>query len=161
MSKKVTPIPEGYHTVTPYLTLKNAAEGIAFYKQVFGAKELLRFAAKDGTVGHAEIQVGDSRIMLSDEFSDYGALGPKTLGGTPVSLMVYVEDADALFDRAVAAGAKVLMPMTDEFYGDRCGKVEDPFGHKWMLATHKEDVPAAELNARGEKLFGMSLSVGE
>jgi PhnB protein len=146
----VKAIPEGYHTATPYLIVRGGAAAIDFYKRAFGAVELMRLPGPDGKLGHAEIKIGDSPIMLADEFPDMGAISPQTLGGTPVSLLLYVEDVDAQFNRAVAAGAKVLRPLKDQFYGDRSGTVEDPFGHKWSLATHKEDVTSEEMQRRYE-----------
>jgi PhnB protein len=149
----VEPIPDGYHTVTPYLIVKGAARAIEFYKQAFGAKELMRLAAPSGQVGHAEIQIGDSPIMLADEFPEMGFRGPQALGGCAVSILLYVEDVDARFRQAVAAGAKVLRPVKDQFYGDRSGTLEDPFGHVWTIATHKEDVAVEEI----QKSFEASL----
>ena len=148
MAETVKPIPEGHHTVTPYLIIKGAAEAIEFYKRAFDAKEAMRMAQPDGRVGHAELAIGDSRIMLADEFPEMGARSPKTLGGSPVSLHLYVEDVDALAARATAAGIKVLRPVQDQFYGDRTGSFEDPYGHLWHIATNKEDVPMAELRRR-------------
>jgi PhnB protein len=145
---KVQPIPEGYHTATPYLIVKGAASAIEFYKKAFGATELLRMVQADGRIGHAEIKIGDSPIMLADEFPEMGARGPQSLGGSPVSILLHVEDVDALFSQAVAAGAKVLRPVQDQFYGDRSGGVTDPFGHLWYIATHKEDVSPEELKKR-------------
>jgi PhnB protein len=142
------PIPEGYHTVTPYLVMRDAARALDFYKRALGATELLRFDAPGGKIGHAEIKVGDSVIMLADEMPDMGYRGPQSLGGTAVSLMVYVEDVDSQFKRAVDAGAKVKQDVKDQFYGDRSGTVEDPFGHVWTIATHKEDVSQDELMRR-------------
>ncbi len=147
----VAPIPPGYHTVTPYLSIKGAAQALDFYKRAFGAEELFRMDAPGGKIGHAEIQIGDSRIMMADEFPempDIVAKGPATLGGTTVGLMLYIQDADAAFKRAVEAGAKVLRPLANQFYGDRSGTVQDPFGHCWTLATHVEDVSAEELEKR-------------
>ncbi len=158
MKSKVTPIPPGYHTVTPYLTIKNAAEALEFYKAAFNAKEVMRMAESNGKVGHAEIQIGDSRIMISDEYPEWGALAPQTVGGSSTSLMLYVEDVDRLFAQAIQAGGKELMAVSDQFYGDRCGKLEDPFGHKWMIATHVEEVPPDELNERAKAAFGMSVA---
>ena len=132
----------------PYLIVDGAAGAIDFYTSVLGATERMRMPAPDGKVGHAELQLGDSLIMLADEFPDMDARGPRTLGGTPVSLMVYVEDADAAFDRAIQAGAKSLQPVEDKFYGDRSGRFEDPFGHRWDVATHVEDVPPDEMAKR-------------
>lgn len=148
MAETVRPIPEGHHTVTPYLIIKGAAEAIEFYKRAFDAKEAMRMAQPDGRVGHAELAIGDSRIMLADEFPEMGARSPKTLGGSPVSLHLYVADVDALAARATAAGIKVLRPVQDQFYGDRTGSFEDPYGHLWHIATHKEDVPMEELRRR-------------
>jgi PhnB protein len=144
------PIPEGYHTVTPYLIVRGAARAIDFYQQAFGATELMRFADPGGRVGHAEIKVGDSVIMLADEFPEMGIRSPQSIGGSPVILALYVEDVDASFARAVAAGATVLRPVKDQFYGDRSGTLTDPFGQVWTLATHKEDVPPEEVRRRFE-----------
>ena len=141
-------IPDGYHSVTPYLVMRDAARAIDFYERAFGATELFRFSTPDGKIGHAEIKVGDSVIMLADEMPDMGYRGPQTLGGTAVSLMMYVEDVDRQFQRAVNAGAKVKQEVTDQFYGDRSGTVEDPFGHVWTIATHMEDVSQDELVKR-------------
>lgn len=149
MSNEVKYIPEGFHSVTPYISVRGGAEAIEFYKKAFGAKERYRFAAPDGKkVGHAEITIGDSIVMLADEMEEYGNKSPKSLNGTPVNLCVYVQDVDEAFKRAVEAGAKVVRPVTDMFYGDRTGCIEDPFGHTWSLMTHKEDVPPEELNRR-------------
>ena len=142
------PIPDGYPRVMPYLIVDGAAGAIDFYTSVLGATERMRMPAPDGKVGHAELQLGDSLIMLADEFPDMDARGPKAMGGTPVSLMVYVEDSDAVFDRAIEAGAKSLQPVEDKFYGDRSGRFEDPFGHRWDVATHVEDVPPDEMAKR-------------
>ena len=146
----VKPIPDGYHTVTPYLIVQDAARALDFYKEAFGATEAVRMAGPGGKVMHAEIKIGDSAIMMADECSEMGARGPQAYGGTPVSLAVYVEDVDARVDRAVAAGAKVLRPVADQFYGDRAGTLEDPFGHVWTIATHKEDVSPEEMRRRAE-----------
>ncbi|HWX18642.1 MAG TPA: VOC family protein [Candidatus Binatia bacterium] len=153
MASKVKPIPDGHHTVTPYLILSNAAKGIEFYKSAFGATELMRISMPGGKVGHAELQLGDSRIMLADEYPEIGARSPQTIGGTPVTLAVYVEDVDAVAKRALAAGAKVLKPVKDQFYGDRSGTFTDPFGHQWTIATHKEDVPPQEIERRAAAMF--------
>ena len=142
------PIPDGYHTVTPYLIVKGAANAIEFYKQAFGASEVMRIDGPDGKVGHAEISIGDSRVMLADEFPDMGALSPKSLGGAGVSMLLYVEHADAVFKQAVSAGAKELRPVKDQFYGDRSGTLEDPFGHVWTVATHVEDLSPEEMHKR-------------
>jgi PhnB protein len=147
----VKPIPDGYSTVTPYLIVKDAAKAIAFYTKAFGATELFRMADPSGRICHAEIQLGTSRLMLADEFPQYGARSPESFGGSPVGLAVYVEDVDALASQAVAAGAKVERPVQDQFYGDRSGTFVDPFGHKWTLSTHKEDVAPDEMNRRFEE----------
>ena len=149
---KVQPIPAGYHSVTPYLSIDGAADAIAFYKKAFGAKEILRMPGPGGSVGHAEIQIGDSRIMLADEFAAMDFLSPKARGGTTVTIHVYMKDVDAAVARASAAGAKVTRPVQDQFYGDRTGSLEDPFGHVWHIATHKEDLSMAELKRRAANL---------
>jgi PhnB protein len=143
-------IPDGYHTATPYLIVKGAASALEFYKKALGATEIMRFPGPDGLIGHAEIRIGDSVLMLADENLAMGARSPRTLGGSPISIMVYVEDSDATFNKAVAAGAKVVRPLMDQFYGDRSGIVEDPFGHTWSISTHKEDVPPEEMKKRAE-----------
>ncbi|HKY32286.1 MAG TPA: VOC family protein [Candidatus Polarisedimenticolia bacterium] len=150
MAKSVKAIPDGHHTVTTHLTTTDASAAIDFYKKAFGAEEIVRMPGPGGKVMHAELQIGDSRIMVNDEFPDYGALGPRSLGGSPVSIHLYVQDADAAFDRAVKAGAKVTMPLADMFWGDRYGKLEDPFGHKWSIGTHIEDVSAEECAKRAK-----------
>ena len=146
----VSPIPEGYHSVTPYLVMKNAAAAIEFYKKAFGAVELLRMAAPGGKIGHAEIKIGDSPVMLADEYPDMGFKGPESLGGTPVSLMIYVDDVDKIYPQAIAAGGKEVRPLQNQFYGDRSGTLTDPFGHVWTISTHVEDVPEEELAKRAE-----------
>jgi PhnB protein len=146
----VKPIPEGYHSVTPYLIVKDAARAIEFYKKALGAKELMRMPGPGGKVMHAEIKIGNSPIMMADEFPDQKIVGPQSLGGTSVGLLLYVEDVDAVFQRTVAAGATVEKPLADQFYGDRSGTVIDPFGHKWTIATHVEDVPEAEMEKRAK-----------
>jgi PhnB protein len=148
MSNKIKPIPKGYHAVTPYLSVKGASSAIAFYKRAFGAKEIMRMSAPGGTIGHAEIQIGDSRIMLADEYPDMNFRGPHSFGGTSVHIHLYVQDVDRVVKKAVTAGAKVLRPVTDQFYGDRSGSLEDPFGHVWHVASHKEDIPTKELKKR-------------
>ncbi|HET6371675.1 MAG TPA: VOC family protein [Candidatus Polarisedimenticolia bacterium] len=148
MAKPGKPVPEGFHTVTPHLIVKGAAAAIDFYKKAFGAEEIHRMPGPDGSVMHAEIKIGDSRLMINDEFPSYGKLGPKSIGGSPVTLHLYVTDVDALFDRAVKAGAKATMPLADMFWGDRYGQVEDPYGHQWSLGTHKEDLTPEETIAR-------------
>ena len=152
-------IPDGYHTATPYLIVQNAAEAISFYQQAFGATELIRLIAPNGAIGHAEVKIGNSPIMLADESPDEGFRGPHTLGGSAVSILLYVEDVDALFDQALVAGAKALRPVKDQFYGDRAGTLEDPFGHVWTLATHKEDLSSDEINQRAEAFFQEQASV--
>jgi len=144
----VNPIPDGYPRVTPYLIVDGAAAAIDFYKSVLGATERMRMAGPDGKLGHAELEIGDSVIMLADEHPEMNARGPNTVGGTPVSLHVYVEDADSVFERAVEAGAEPLQPVEDKFYGDRSGGFEDPFGHHWNVATHVEDIPPDEMSQR-------------
>lgn len=144
----VRPIPEGYHSVTPYLTVKGAARAIDFYKKAFGATELMRFPGPNDSVMHAEIKIGDSVVMLADESDERGNRGPQAVGGTPVSLMIYVPDVDKVFNQAVSSGAKTTSAVQDQFYGDRSGNLTDPFGHVWTIATHKEDVSAAEMQRR-------------
>ncbi len=146
----VKPIPEGYHTVTPYLIIKGAAEALEFYKKALGAKEVMCMNGPGGKVMHAEIKIGDSFVMLANEHPEMGHRGPQSLGGTSVSLAVYVDDVDARFNQAVDAGAKVIRPVKDQFYGDRSGTVTDPYGHVWTIATHKEDVPVEEMKKRAE-----------
>lgn len=146
--KKVNPIPAEYPGITPYLSVKGAAEAIEFYKKGFGAIEMMRLSNPDGTLGHAEIKIGDALIMLADEYPDYGNLSPKTLGGSAVRLHMYVENVDAFFEKALAAGAKVLIPVADQFYGDRSGRLEDPFGHVWLISTHVEDLTPEECDRR-------------
>jgi PhnB protein len=149
----VKPIPDGYHSVTPYLIVKDAARAIDFYKKAFAAVELLRLADPTGKIGHAEIKIGNSPIMLADEHPDMGFRGPQSLGGSPVGIMLYVESVDALFRQAIAAGATEKSPVTDQFYGDRSGTLTDPFGHVWTIATHKEDVPMEEIQKRFEAMM--------
>jgi PhnB protein len=146
--KKVEPVPAEYPGVTPYLSVNDAAAAIEFYKQGFGATEVMRLPGPNGKLGHAEIKIGDALVMLADEFPEYGNLSPKTLGGSAVRLHLYVTDVDAFFDKAVAAGAKVLIPIADQFYGDRSGRLEDPFGHVWLVSTHIEDVSPEEMQRR-------------
>jgi len=146
------PIPEGYPQVTPYLVVDGANAAIEFYAKVFGTRERIRLPGPDDTVGHAELQLGDSLIMLADEAPQVGARGPKAVGGTPVTISVYVDDVDGVVDRAASAGAKVLRPVEDQFYGDRVGQFEDPFGHRWSVATHVEDVPPDEMARRAAEM---------
>lgn len=153
----VKPIPDVYPRVTPYLIVDGASAAIDFYTSVLGATERMRMPAPEDRVGHAELEIGDSVIMLADESPEMDARGPKAVGGTPVSLHVYVEDADRVFDRAIEAGAKALRPVEDRFYGDRSGGFEDPFGHRWDVATHVEDVPPNEM----EKRAAAALSAGQ
>ena len=148
MTAAVKPIPEGYHTVTPYLILDSASDAIDFYKKALGAEEVLRMEDPGGKVHHAEIKIGDSRIMLADEHPEIQALSPKTVGGSPVTIHLYVDDVDGAVERAVAAGAKLIRPVADQFYGDRVGGIEDPFGYRWFIATHKEDVTMDEIRRR-------------
>jgi PhnB protein len=150
----VKPIPEGYPQVTPYLAVDGADAAIKFYGDVFGATERVRMPAPGGKVGHAELQLGDSLIMLADEFPDMGSRSPKAVGGTPVTISVYVEDVDGVFDRAIKAGAKALRPVENQFYGDRTGTFEDPFGHRWSVATHVEDVSPDEMAKRMAEAMG-------
>jgi PhnB protein len=147
------PIPDGYHSVTPYLVIKGASRAIDFYKQAFGATELLRMDGPDGSVGHAEIKIGDSPVMLADEHPQMGFRSPQTLGGAGISLMVYVENVDEVFPRAIAAGAKELRAVQDQFYGDRSGTLEDPFGHVWTISTHQEDLSNEEMQRRSKELL--------
>ncbi len=147
---KVRPIPEGHHSVAPYLMVRDAAGAIEFYKQAFGATEVMRLSMPDGRIGHAEIQIGDSRIMLADEFPEYGNRGPEAFGGSPVIISLFVEDVDAVASKAVAGGAKILIPVSDQFYGDRSGRLADPFGHVWIVSTHIEDVSPEEIERRTE-----------
>lgn len=152
---QVKPIPDGYHTLTPYISVKGAREALAFYKKAFGAQELFHMDMPDGRIGHAEMQIGESRFMLADEMperADAVSQSPVSLGGTTCGFMVYVPDVDAAFARAVEAGAAVKRPLTDQFYGDRTGTIADPFGHIWTLGTHVEDVSSAEMKRRMEQL---------
>jgi PhnB protein len=144
----VKAVPDGYHTVTPYLIINGAAQAIEFYKRAFGAAELVRMPDPQGRIGHAEIKIGDSMIMLADEHQEMGYRGPRTLGGTSVSILLYVADVDTMFDRAIKAGAKSQRPVADQFYGDRMGTLEDPFGHVWTIGTHIEDVSPEEMKRR-------------
>ena len=147
----VKPIPEGYNTINPYVAVPKAADAIEFYKRAFGAKERSRMDGPGGTIAHAELEIGDSVIMLSDPFPQARTKSPKELGGTTVSLMVYVEDVDEVVQQAVDAGATITMPIENQFWGDRFGQVEDPFGHNWQIATHVEDVPPEEMAKRAEQ----------
>lgn len=148
----VQPIPKGYHTLTPYLTVRDAIRAIQFYKDAFGAEEIGVMKGPDGKVMHAEIRIGDSLVMLGDESPQFGALSPLSIGGSGMGLHVYVEDVDSAFDRAIRAGGTVEMPVTDMFWGDRYGKLTDPFGHKWSLATRKRNMTSEDIE-EGQKEF--------
>jgi PhnB protein len=149
----VKPIPEGYHSVTPYLAVNGAAEAIEYYKKAFGAVELFRMANGD-KIGHAELKIGDSPIMLADEHAEMGHVSPQGLAGTAISLMIYVDDVDTTYPQAVALGGTELRPLQDQFYGDRSGTLKDPFGHVWTIATHKEDVAPEEMEKRAAAMHG-------
>lgn len=151
----IKPIPAGYHTLTPYISIKGAVEAIEFYKKAYGAKEIGRITMAGGTIAHAEIQIGDSKIMLAEESEQWGNKGPQALGGSPVCLCLYVEDVDAVFAQALATGATVTgeMEVKDQFYGDRSGSLTDPFGHQWTIMTHKEDVSFEEMQERANAMF--------
>jgi PhnB protein len=150
----VKPIPEGYEGATPYLCCSDATSAIEFYKKAFGATEIMRMGAPNGKIGHAELKIGKAIIMLSDEWPDMGHKSPKTLGGSPVGIMVYFEDVDAIAKQAVEAGGKLTEPLEDKFYGDRSASLDDPFGHRWFIATHKEDVPPEEMERRAAAAMG-------
>jgi PhnB protein len=153
MKNTVKYIPEGFHAVTPYLTVRDAQQAIDFYKRAFGARERMRMPSPDGKVAHAELQIADSIIMLGAECPEHGGVSPQTLEGSPVTLSLYVQNVDEVFDRAVDAGATVKEPVGDKFWGDRSGSLTDPFGHKWMLLTHIEDVPPDEMKKRAAEAF--------
>ena len=154
MATSVKPIPDGYHTLTPYLRVRDGTKAIEFYKRAFGAEEIVRMPGPDGKgVMHAELRIGDSPFMLGDEMKDWGALSPESLGGTGGGIHMYVPDVDAAMARAEAAGGKVTMPVADQFWGDRYGKLKDPFGHEWSLATHKEDPTPEEMDRRMKEMF--------
>jgi PhnB protein len=151
MADNVNYIPEGYHTLTPYLTVDGAAEAIEYYKQAFGAEVVSRMPGPDGkTIMHAEIRIGNSKVMMSDAFPDWGVVGPKAIGGTASGLLIYVPNVDEVFDRAVSLGATVKMAVGDQFWGDRYGKLEDPFGHSWSIATHIKDMTDEEMLTAGQ-----------
>jgi PhnB protein len=154
MPPAVKPIPEGYHAITPYLVVKNGAQAIDFYKKIFGATEVMRMPMPDGRIGHAQLRIGDSHIMLADEFPERGNVGPQSLGNSTVGILVYVDDCDATYKKSIDAGATVLQPIQDQFYGDRSGTIQDPFGHKWTIATHKEDVTPEEMQKRMAAMKG-------
>jgi PhnB protein len=150
----VKPVPEGYHALTPYLIIRGANQAIDFYKQAFGAVEVFRMAdPSSNKIGHAEIKIRDSHLMLADEYPEMGFVGPEAVGGSPVSLLLYVDNVDVTFQKAIAAGAKAVKPVEDQFYGDRSGTLRDPFGHVWTVATHKEDVSFEEMKRRAAKKF--------
>ena len=155
MKTKVKAIPDGWHSVTAYISVKGAVEAIEFYKNAFGAKETGRLTMPDGSIGHAELEIGDSKIMIAEENEQWGNLSPQTIGGTPVSLCIYVEDVDAVFAKALQAGAKVTgeMVVKEQFYGDRTGGITDPFGHQWSIMTHIEDVSFEEMQKRMSTMF--------
>jgi PhnB protein len=148
---KVHYIPKGYNAITPYLIIKGAAEAIEYYKKVFGATEVMRMPDPSGRIGHAELKIGDSHVMLADEFPEMDYRSPVALGSSPVSMLLYVEDVDSTVGQAVAYGAKILKPVADQFYGDRSGFIEDPFGHRWAVATHIEDVSPEQMEERAKK----------
>jgi PhnB protein len=154
MASKTKPIPDGRAGAIPYLIVKDAARAIEFYKLAFGAAEVMRFTDPKGKVGHAEVMIGEALIMLADEFPELDVRSPESYGGSPVTIHLYVEDVDAVAERAIEAGAKLVRPVEDQFYGDRGGKLSDPFGHIWWFATHKEDVSPAEMRKRAAALFG-------
>ncbi len=151
--KKVSAIPKGYNSITPYLTISNANSAIDFYKRVFDAKEMMRMERQGGKIGHAELKIGDSKIMLSDECPEMNTSGPQTYGGSAVTIHLYVKNVDAVVERAVAAGAKLMRPVEDMFYGDRGGMFIDPYGHQWYVATHIEDVTPAKMKKRAAEAF--------
>jgi len=155
MATKVQPIPEGYHSITPYLSIKGASSAISFYKSAFGAKEIYRIEMPDGTLGHAELLIGDSKIMLSEENEQWGNLSPQSLGGSPVGICLYVENVDDVYNNALSEGASVIgdMQLKDQWYGDRTGSVLDPFGHKWTIMTHIEDISFEEMQRRSIEMF--------
>lgn len=152
--KKVLAVPKGYHSITPYLIINNAAEAIDFYKEAFGAKEVMRMEHPSGKIGHAELKIGDAKIMLADEYPEMDARSPQAYGGSPVGIHLYIKNVDTIVEKAVAAGARVIRPVQNMFYGDRSGALEDPYGHKWHVSTHIEDVSTAKMKKRAAELFG-------
>jgi PhnB protein len=156
----VKPVPDGYHTVTPYLAVDDAAKAIEYYTKAFGAKERLRMKGPDGKIGHAELEIGDSLIMLSDPFPQASTKPPNELGGTSASVFLYVEDVDAVVKRAVDTGATITMEIADQFWGDRFGSVTDPFGHQWSIATHVEDLSPEEIEERGKAAMAAMAEMG-
>ena len=153
MAKKAQPIPKGYHSVTPNLVVANAAKAIDFYKKAFGAEEIMRFPGPDGKIMHAELRIGDSIIMLVDEMPDHNSKGPKAIGGTSVGFFIYGDNVDTAWKRALDAGAKAVVPLADQFWGDRSGSIEDPYGHRWWLAQHIQDLTPEELQKAAEEFF--------
>jgi PhnB protein len=154
MAGKTKRIPEGYHTITPHLVIRNAAQAIDFYKRAFGAEEIYRSPGPDGKkLMHAALQIGNSRVFVCDEFPEQGGKSPLALGGTPIVLHLYVEDVDKVYQQAVQAGAQAIMPVKDQFWGDRYGMLKDPYGHQWSVASHVEDVPPAEIQKRAAAAF--------
>lgn len=154
MSESTGAIPKGYEGITPYITVKKCAEAIEFYIRAFGAEELFRMAGEDGKIGHAELKIGSGVLMLADEHPDFGCLAPETVGGTPFTMMVYVEDVDKFAEKAVKEGLKTVRPIGNQFYGDRSGHFEDPYGYKWCFATHVEDVTPEEMEKRAAAYSG-------
>lgn len=154
MSENNSAIPKGYEGITPYITVKKCAEAIEFYKRAFGAEELFRMAGEGGKIGHAELKIGSGVLMLADEHPDYGCLAPETVGGTPFTMMVYVDDVDNFAEKAVKEGLRTVRPIEDQFYGDRSGHFEDPYGYKWCFATHVRDVSPEEMNEAAAKYAG-------
>lgn len=152
----VKAIPEGYHSITPYLIIRGASDAIEFYKRAFGATEVMRMPKPDGTIGHAELAIGDSRIMLADEYPEMGYRSPLSIGGAGISIMLYIEKVDEVFKRAIAAGAQELQAVKDQFYGDRSGTLQDPFGHIWTVGTHVEDLTPEEMGRRSEEFVKQS-----
>jgi PhnB protein len=158
MAQKTQAIPKGFHSITPSLFVAGAAKAIDFYKKAFGAEERMRFPAPDGSIMYAELKIGDSTIMLGDEMPDQGGRGPKTIGGTPVSFFLYRENVDAEWKKAINAGAREIVPLADQFWGDRAGCIEDPFGHQWWLAQHMQDLTEDELRKNAEAFFAQTQS---
>lgn len=152
--KKVLAVPKGYNSITPYLIINNATKAIDFYKKVFGAKEVKRMDHAAGKISHAELKIGDTKIMLADEYPEMDARSPRAYGGSPVSIHLYIKNVDGVIDKAISAGAKLTRPVENMFYGDRCGALEDPYGHKWYVSTHIEDVSVAKMKKRAMALFG-------
>jgi len=159
MKSQIKPVPDGFHTLTPHLVVKGASQAIEFYKRAFGAEEIKRLPGPDGkSLIHAELKIGNSRLLLVDEFPEMDCRGPRSVGGSPVSIHMFVDDADAAFDKALAAGAEVRMPLADQFWGDRYGVLTDPFGHIWSIATHKEDLTPQEIGKRAQTAFSESVA---